>query len=50
MTVLPEAPNVNQKEHPARLVGYRVDGKKYWVTTARYDITAEEVTYIYTLR
>ena len=28
----------------------RVDGKKYWVATDRYDITAEEVAYIYKLR
>ena len=47
---LPEAPNVNQKENPVRLVGYHVDGKKYWVATDRYGITAEEVAYIYTLR
>jgi hypothetical protein len=49
-TVLLGTPNVNQTKKPVRLVGYRVDGKKYWVATDRYDITAEEVTCIYKLR
>ena len=49
-TVLLGTPNVNQTEKPVRLIGYRVDGKKYWVATDRYDITAEEVAYIYKLR
>jgi len=43
-------PNVSQTKKPVRLVGYRVDGKKYWVATDRYDITAEEVACIYKLR
>jgi IS4 transposase len=33
-----------------RLVGCRVEGKKYWVTTDRHVITAEEISYIYKLR
>lgn len=49
-TVLLGTTNVNQTEKPVRLVGYRVDGKKYWVATDRHDITAEEVAYIYKLR
>ncbi len=49
-TVLLGIPNVNQTKSPVRLVGYRVDGKKYWVATDRFDITAEEVAYIYKLR
>ena len=49
-TVLLGTPNVNQTKKPVRLVGYRVEGKKYWVATDRYDITAEEVAYIYKLR
>jgi transposase, IS4 family len=49
-TVLLGTPNVNQTIKPVRLVGYRVDGKKYWVATDRYDITAEEVACIYKLR
>ena len=49
-TVLLGTPGVNQTKKPVRLVGYRVDGKKYWIATDRYDITAEEVAYIYKLR
>ena len=49
-TVLLGTPNVNQTNTSVRLVGYRIDGKKYWVATDRYDITAEEVAYIYKLR
>ncbi len=49
-TVLLGTPKVNQTKKPVRLVGYRVDGKKYWVATDRHDITAEEVAYIYKLR
>jgi hypothetical protein len=49
-TVLLGTPNVNQTKKPVRLVGYRVDGKKYWVATDRQDITAEEVACIYKLR
>lgn len=48
--VLLGTPNVNQTKKPVRLVGYRVDGKKYWVATDRHDITSEEVAYIYKLR
>ena len=33
-----------------RLVGYRIDGKDYWVATNRYDLTAEEVAQVYKLR
>ncbi len=49
-TVLLGTPNVSQTKKPVRLVGYRVDGKKYWVATDRYDITAEEIACIYKLR
>ena len=40
----------NQTEKELRLVGYRVDGKDYWVATNRYDLTAEEVAEVYKLR
>jgi hypothetical protein len=30
-------------EKPVRLVGYRVDGKDFWVATNRYDLSAEDV-------
>ena len=40
----------NQSEKELRLVGYRVDGKDFWVATSRHDLTAEEVAHIYKLR
>lgn len=49
-TVLLGTPNVKQSEIPVRVVGYRADGKVYWVATDRYEITADEVAYIYKLR
>ena len=48
--VLLGTPNVNQTKEPARLVGYVVDGKQYWVATDRYDLTAEQVALVYKLR
>ena len=45
--VLLGTPNVNQTEKPVRLVGYRADGKEYWIATDRYDLKAEEIAYIY---
>lgn len=41
---------VNQTQKPVRVVGYYVDGKKYWVATDRFDLTAEDIAYIYKLR
>ncbi len=41
---------INQSEKELRLVGYRIDGKDYWVATNRYDLTAEEVAQVYKLR
>jgi hypothetical protein len=37
-------------EKPVRLVGYRVDGKEYWVITDRHDLTGEQIALIYKLR
>jgi len=48
--VLLGTPGVNQTEKPLRLVGYTVDGTKYWVATTRYDLTAEQIAFIYKLR
>ena len=48
--VLLGTPKVNQTKKPVRLVGYRADGKEYWVTTGRNDLTAKEIAYIYKLR
>jgi len=39
-----------QTKNPLRLVGYLVDGAKYWVVTDRFDLTAEEIALIYKLR
>lgn len=41
---------VNQTEKDLRLVGYRIDGKDFWVATNRHDLTAEEVAQVYKLR
>jgi len=48
--VLLGTPNVNQTKESVRLVGYVVDGKKYWVATDRYDLTAEQIALVYKLR
>lgn len=40
----------NQTEKELRLVGYRVDGKDFWIATNRHDLTAEEVAQVYKLR
>jgi len=48
--VLLGTPGVNQSKKPIRLVGYTVDGTKYWVATSRFDLTAEQIALIYKLR
>ena len=48
--VLLGQPGPKQTQKPLRLVGYFVDGKKYWVATDRFDLTANEVALIYKLR
>lgn len=42
--------DVNQTERELRVVGYKVDGKNYWVATDRFDLTAEQIALIYKLR
>ncbi|AMV72828.1 transposase of ISGsu1, IS4 family [Desulfuromonas sp. DDH964] len=32
------------------MVGYRADGKTYWVATDRFDLSAEQIALIYKLR
>ena len=39
-----------QSKTPLRLVGYTIDGTKYWVATSRFDLSAEEVALVYKLR
>ena len=48
--VLLGIPGVNQTKKSLRLVGYTVDGTRYWVATSRYDLTAEQIALIYKLR
>lgn len=48
--VLLGTPGVNQTKKEVRVVGYEVDGIKYWVATNRYDLTAEQVALVYKLR
>lgn len=44
------SPYINQTKEPVRLVGYIIEGKKYWVATDRYDLSAEQVALVYKLR
>jgi hypothetical protein len=48
--VLLGTPGVNQTKKPLRLVGYTVNGTKYWIATSRFDLTAEQIALIYKLR
>jgi len=48
--VLLGTPGINQTKKPVRLVGYIVDRTKYWVATDRFDLTAEQIAFIYKLR
>ena len=48
--VLLRTPDINQSKKPLRVVGYIIDGTKYWVATSRYDLTAEQIAFIYKLR
>lgn len=41
---------INQTEKELRVVGYRVDGKDYWIATNRHDLTAEQIAQVYRLR
>ena len=48
--VLLGTPGTNQTKEPLRVVGFKVDGVKYWIATDRYDLTAEQIAFIYKLR
>ena len=48
--VLLGTPEINQTKKPLRVVGYTVNGTKYWVATSRYDLSAEQIALIYKLR
>ena len=40
----------HRMRHPVYLVGFRVKKKMFWVTTDRADLTAKQITFIYSLR
>ena len=44
------SPRAKQTQRPVRVVGYRVDGKAYWVATSRVDLPATDIALIYKLR
>jgi hypothetical protein len=44
------SPRANQTQRPVRVVGYRVDGKAYWVATNRFDLPAADIALLYKLR
>jgi len=48
--VLLGADGVNQTQTPLRLVGYEVQGVKYWIAANRYDLSAEQIAQAYKLR
>ena len=48
--VLLGTPGVNQTQKPLRVIGFTVDRKKYWVATSRFDLTAEQIAFVYKLR
>jgi len=48
--VLLGTPNINQTKETVRLVGYIIEGKQYWVATDRFDLSAEQVAFVYKLR
>lgn len=41
---------INQTEKPVRVIGYRIDGKRYWLATDRFDLSAEDLMTVYKLR
>ena len=41
---------INQSQTPLRLVGYEIDGVKYWIATNRFDLSAEQIAQAYKLR
>lgn len=40
----------SQTEREVRLVGYKADNRTYWVATDRFELTAEQIAFIYKLR
>lgn len=48
--VLLGTPGVNQTRNPIRVIGYRVNGKEYWIASDLYDVAAEKIADIYKAR
>jgi len=48
--VLLGSTGINQTEKSIRLVGYEIDGVKYWIATNRHDLSAEQIAAAYKLR
>jgi hypothetical protein len=48
--VLLGTPGINQTQESLRVVGFKADSVNYWVATDRYDLTAEQIAFIYKLR
>lgn len=48
--VLLGTPGDNQTKKEVRLIGYRINRKNYWIATSRFDLSAEQIAYIYKLR
>ena len=48
--VLLGTPGINQTQESLRVVGFKADGVNYWIATDRYDLTAEQIAFIYRLR
>lgn len=38
-----EPQDVNQSQKPLRLMGFKVDGKQFWIVTDRFDLSTEQV-------
>ncbi len=41
---------ISQTKKPLRLVGYEIEDIQYWVASDRFDLTAEQIAFIYKLR
>jgi len=42
--------NGNKTQIPLRVIAYKMDGVNYWIATDRFDLTAEQIVFIYKLR
>jgi IS4 transposase len=49
-TVMLGTTGANQTRIPVRVVGYKVNGVKYWIATNRFDLAPEQVAAAYKLR